>query len=133
MQKFRSKSLLFNREKIQLIFTNTKRYECNDGNEEPTKRPKIRYYSPHRDTKGVVEFTIARLDDLLNWGRKTSIWPTTFGLACCAVEMMHMAAPRYDMDRHLSIQFTIPTLIKTYLIDMELYLEHHQGKLIFSS
>lgn len=46
------------------------------------------------------EWTVARLDDLLNWGRKSSIWPLTFGLACCAVEMMHIAAPRYDMDRY---------------------------------
>jgi len=29
-----------------------------------------------------------------------SLWPLTFGLACCAVEMMHIAAPRYDMDRY---------------------------------
>lgn len=31
---------------------------------------------------------------------KGSLWPLTFGLACCAVEMMHIAAPRYDMDRY---------------------------------
>ncbi len=31
---------------------------------------------------------------------QSSLWPLTFGLACCAVEMMHIAAPRYDMDRY---------------------------------
>jgi NADH dehydrogenase (ubiquinone) Fe-S protein 7 len=47
-----------------------------------------------------ADWTVARLDDVLNWSRKGSIWPLTFGLACCAVEMMHIAAPRYDMDRY---------------------------------
>ena len=40
-----------------------------------------------------------RLIRLIHWARSGSIWPVTFGLACCAVEMMHTAASRYDMDR----------------------------------
>ncbi|XP_062412838.1 NADH dehydrogenase [ubiquinone] iron-sulfur protein 7, mitochondrial [Sardina pilchardus] len=46
-----------------------------------------------------ADYVITKLDDLVNWARRSSLWPMTFGLACCAVEMMHMAAPRYDMDR----------------------------------
>lgn len=56
-------------------------------------------YSPFQDTSGKLEWTLARVDDVLNWARKSSLWPITFGLACCAVEMMHIAGPRYDMDR----------------------------------
>lgn len=56
-------------------------------------------YSPFQSTNNMAEYALARVDDLLNWGRKGSVWPLTFGLACCAVEMMHIAAPRYDMDR----------------------------------
>lgn len=39
------------------------------------------------------------LDSVFNWARKSSIWPMTFGLACCAIEMMAAGASRFDMDR----------------------------------
>ncbi|XP_063677183.1 NADH-quinone oxidoreductase subunit B 2-like [Bolinopsis microptera] len=45
------------------------------------------------------EFAVTSIDHLFNWGRKSSLWPLTFGLACCAVEMMHSAAARYDFDK----------------------------------
>ncbi len=39
------------------------------------------------------------LDKLVNWSRSRSLWPMTFGLACCAIEMMAAGAARYDLDR----------------------------------
>ncbi len=39
------------------------------------------------------------MDQVANWARQGSLWPMTFGLACCAVEMMHLSTPRYDQDR----------------------------------
>ncbi len=39
------------------------------------------------------------VDELINWSRKSSIWPMTFGLACCAIEMMAAGGTRYDWDR----------------------------------
>lgn len=44
-------------------------------------------------------FAITTLDKLVGWARSGSMWPMSFGLACCAVEMMHSAAARYDLDR----------------------------------
>jgi len=50
---------------------------------------------PHNKT----EYVLSTLDKIVNWAHQGSFWPMTFGLACCAVEMMHMAAARYDQDR----------------------------------
>ena len=44
-------------------------------------------------------FVLAQADKLVNWARTGSLWPMTFGLACCAVEMIHAYMPRYDLDR----------------------------------
>ena len=42
---------------------------------------------------------VAKLDDLINWGRAGSPWFFQFGLACCAIEMMAAAGPRHDLER----------------------------------
>ena len=44
-------------------------------------------------------FVTTSVDKLVNWSKTGSLWPMTFGLACCAVEMMHAGAARYDLDR----------------------------------
>jgi NADH-quinone oxidoreductase subunit B len=45
---------------------------------------------------GIVTTT---LEQMVNWGRKYSIWPLSFGLACCAIEMMASGASRFDISR----------------------------------
>ncbi|PKL51652.1 MAG: NADH-quinone oxidoreductase subunit B [Nitrospira bacterium HGW-Nitrospira-1] len=42
---------------------------------------------------------ITSMDKLVNWGRRSSLWPVTFGLACCAIEMMTTGSSHYDLDR----------------------------------
>lgn len=44
-------------------------------------------------------FVVTQLDKLAAWAQSGSLWPMTFGLACCAIEMMQTAASRYDLDR----------------------------------
>ncbi|KAF4806780.1 NADH-ubiquinone oxidoreductase 19.3 kDa subunit [Colletotrichum siamense] len=47
----------------------------------------------------VVEHVLTTFDQLVAWARNGSMWPLTFALACCGIEMMHSSMPRYDMDR----------------------------------
>jgi len=46
-----------------------------------------------------VDYIITPLNSVVSWARQGSFWPLTFGLACCAVEMMHSILSRYDFDR----------------------------------
>ncbi|MCG3177812.1 MAG: NAD(P)H-quinone oxidoreductase subunit K [Phycisphaerae bacterium] len=50
----------------------------------------------NRFEEGVI---VTSLDWALNWARRSSLWPMTFGLACCAIEMMATGASRFDLDR----------------------------------
>src|SRR5882757_9103826 len=49
-----------------------------------------------RFEENVITTTV---EQAINWARQSSIWPLTFGLACCAIEMMAAGASRFDMDR----------------------------------
>ena len=44
-------------------------------------------------------FLLTKYDELVSWARTGSLWPMTFGLACCAIEMIQAYMPRYDLDR----------------------------------
>ena len=63
---------------------------------DPEQRPLFDGVTDELADKG---FVVTTVDDLINWARTGSLWPMTFGLACCAVEMMHAGAARYDLDR----------------------------------
>ena len=52
---------------------------------------------PEQQTEG--GFFVSRLDALINWSRKNSLWPLPMGLSCCAIEFMAVACSRYDMAR----------------------------------
>jgi hypothetical protein len=55
--------------------------------------------TPSTSKGNALDYVVTGVDTIVNWARMGSLWPMTFGLACCAVEMMHCGAARYDLDR----------------------------------
>src|ERR1041384_3043586 len=55
--------------------------------------------------EALQEVLTTKLDSLVNWARKSSLWPATFGLACCAIEMMATTDARHDLARFGSEAF----------------------------
>src|SRR6185295_4653333 len=69
--------------------------------EEGSARMGLADNAVDNEPQGFAErgFVTTTIDAAMNWARTGSLWPMTFGLACCAVEMMHAGASRYDLDR----------------------------------
>jgi NADH-quinone oxidoreductase subunit B len=67
--------------------------------ETATKTDIDRLWSDVTDSVQEKGFLLTQIDNLVNWARSSSMWPMTFGLACCAIEMMHAYVSRYDLDR----------------------------------
>ncbi|MHC4930783.1 MAG: NADH-quinone oxidoreductase subunit B [Planctomycetota bacterium] len=61
------------------------------------KSATLELHVPERQTEG--GFFISKLDALINWSRKNSLWPMPMGLSCCAIEFMAVACSRFDMAR----------------------------------
>ena len=68
--------------------------ELKDTSLTPIKEPLIEVPSDVANNIAVTS-----IDALLNWGRKSAVWPLSFGLACCAFEMMASAMSRFDLSR----------------------------------
>ncbi len=67
----------------------------------PTQVPAVDdpYFRGVNDKLADQGYLMTQLDDLVTWARTGSLWWMTFGLACCAIEMMHVSMPRYDLER----------------------------------
>ena len=69
------------------------------GGQRVEGKEQRQYYSEINAELADKGFLVTSTDDLINWARSGSLMWMTFGLACCAVEMMHASMPRYDLER----------------------------------
>jgi NADH-quinone oxidoreductase subunit B len=73
----------------------SERFDNLVGSDQSTEQLRRATFG-EQPNEGIIMTT---LDNAVNWVRKSSIWPMTFGLACCAIEMMSMGASRFDIAR----------------------------------
>jgi NADH-quinone oxidoreductase subunit B len=64
-----------------------------------TQTPRMRRDLPVHEKDGGFGILTTQVSKILDWGRSSSLWPVTFGLACCAIEMMSAQGSRFDMSR----------------------------------
>ncbi|MBR56590.1 MAG: NADH-quinone oxidoreductase subunit B [Myxococcales bacterium] len=75
---------------------------------------------------------ITKLDQLLNWNRKNSLWYLLFGLACCAIELMQTGGPRTDVDRFGAVFRATPRQSDLIIVAGTLtYKMAHRTKLLY--
>lgn len=71
-----------------------------DSVQDPKERRRFLGLFDQIKSEGLsANIAIVPLDAAINWARESSIWPMTFGLACCAMEMMAVGASKFDIDR----------------------------------
>lgn len=80
-----------------MVAAGTDRYQFGSLQSSARNRQKVREVTFGEDQpEGII---LTSLDFAVNWVRKSSVWPMTFGLACCAIEMMSMGGARFDIAR----------------------------------
>jgi len=84
------------------------------GQAVPATAPRRSQIAPIGEAVAILDtipgggLIVTTVEAALNWGRAASIWPLTFGLACCAIEMMAAYASRFDLDRMGAIPRATP-------------------------
>ncbi len=76
--------------------------------------------------EGGLPVALTTVDKLVQWGRSNSLWPLTYGLACCAIEMMASGASRYDFDRFGTIFRASPRQADVMVVAGTLSKKHAQ-------
>ena len=79
-----------------MTVTLTKDSDSTDQDSDEEDRKIMKPWIEARIEENVLTTSV---EQAINWARQSSIWPMTFGLACCAIEMMAAGASRYDLDR----------------------------------